>query len=161
VAIAVQRTPLEILCLYLSCTITKLKTAVRTDKNSSDRSPIFFATYQIGWNQLWRSRSRGRCLKKCACICPVPERSSSLWSGLIQIRLLWPSTGSARTDSGDSGPEDRRLNLEPETRDDRRSRHRRVVFSDPWPLSGTGSLSGRDSAGLRVIQGPVDRDCQP
>jgi hypothetical protein len=57
--ISVRRMPLDKMLLYSSCTRIKLKTAVRTNQNSSDRSQI-----------------------------------------------IWPITESARTDSGDCGPED-------------------------------------------------------
>jgi hypothetical protein len=45
VAIAVRRTPLEEMRLYLSYTRKKLKTVGRPDDNSSDRSTIILANY--------------------------------------------------------------------------------------------------------------------
>jgi hypothetical protein len=50
VAIAVRRTPLEETLLYLSYARKKLKPAVRTDKNSSERSMIIMANFLIGEN---------------------------------------------------------------------------------------------------------------
>jgi hypothetical protein len=54
VAIAVRRTQLEEMCLYLSYARTKLKPAVRTDKKSSDRSTI-------NWLITWSARLRTNC----------------------------------------------------------------------------------------------------